>query len=73
MSAEQVGVTLAQHILLHFAHSVARQVIDENDAPRLLEPREALAQSRENSLVIDGRAPLFDDDCSDAFAEVGMG
>ena len=34
------GKGIAQHVLLHLAHRIARQIIDEEHALRLLEARE---------------------------------
>src|SRR5690349_177885 len=76
-SAIKPGERVAQDVLLTLAHRVARQLVDEHDALRQLEPREPPAERVQDRPLIDRplvRRPLIraHDDRRDGFAEISM-
>src|SRR5262245_34402989 len=49
---ENVLVALAQHVLLHLAHGVARQLVGDEDAARLLETRQPVGNARNQRRLV---------------------
>src|SRR5262245_50322539 len=66
-------VPVAEHVLLHLAQGVARQVLDEVDPLGHLEVREPLLELRDHRGLVGALAFLArDDDGGYRLAEVGM-
>src|SRR4051812_35931981 len=65
-------VLLAEHVLLHLAHRVARQLGNHDDALRQLEPGELAVECREDGALVDIAALFGDDYRGYALAEIGM-
>ena len=63
---------VAQRLLLHFAHRVARQRFDEQHALGQLVAGEPLLQRGEQRDLGQQRGGRRDDDGGDALAEIGM-
>jgi hypothetical protein len=68
----KVRVGVAQRLLLHLAHGVARQRVDEQHPLRLLEAGEAALQRVADRRLVEGGALCEHDDRRHALAEVGM-
>src|SRR5690606_34264656 len=70
---EHLGVLIAQLRLLDFAHSVARQLIDDENALRQLELRQSVRERRNNLGLGRNCCPrLRREDGNDALAEIRM-
>src|SRR5829696_3771498 len=51
----KIGEPLAQDVLLHLAHGVARQLLDEDETLRQLELRQASVERGQDRLLVHSR------------------
>src|SRR4029079_18546223 len=65
-----VVVAVAQFVLQHLAHGVARQRVDEHHGFRQLEFGQPPVEGSLYAALVEGGARLLDDDGGDALAEI---